>query len=57
MNAFALLSALTYYASHDSEEFPTQGKESASNQVLAGREDEVQRIVESREFRALLEAA
>lgn len=55
-NAFALLSALTYYSSHDSEEFPTQGREGTSAQILHYREDEVRRVVDSPAFRDLLAA-
>lgn len=57
MNAFALLSALTYYASHDSELFPAPGRRGNTDEVLHYREQEVQTLVGSREFRSLLEAA
>lgn len=57
MNAFALLSALTYYASHDSEIFPTTSRRDNAREILHYREQEVQTIVGSREFRELLEAA
>lgn len=57
MNAFALLSALTNYASHDSARFPTSGRRDNASEILHYREVEVQRATQSREFRALLEAA
>lgn len=55
MNAFALLSALTYYASHDSELFPTSGSRDNSKEILHYREHEVQKIVSSADFTKLLE--
>jgi hypothetical protein len=56
-NVFSLLSALTYYSSHNSEEFPTQGRDATSLETLHGREAEVARAVASPAFRSLLEAA
>ena len=56
-NVFSLLSAMTYYSSHNSDEFPTRGREGTEVQTLHGREAEVQRIIGSPQFRALLEAA
>lgn len=55
-NVFALHSALTYYSSHNSEDFPTRG-ENFNSRILEAREEEVQRIVASPEFRRILEAA
>jgi hypothetical protein len=56
-NVFALLSAMTFYSSHNSEEFPTRGREGTETQTLHGREIEVQRATASPAFRSLLEAA
>lgn len=56
MNAFALLSALTYYASHDSESFPAMGQRDNTSEILHYREAEVQRVVSSPDFRQLVGA-
>lgn len=53
-NVFALLSAMTYYSSHDSEEFPAQGREGTSPQILHQREEEVRKITDSALFRELM---
>jgi hypothetical protein len=58
-NVFALHSALTYYASHDSESFATRAPlhSSRTARMLRGREDEVLRLVRTPEFQGMLVAA
>lgn len=56
-NVYALLSAMTHYASHNSDNFAMRTEDDAASQTLHGRELEVQRITSSPEFRSLMEAA
>jgi len=57
MNVYALTSALTYYSSHDSEEFPVRrtGNDNVAT-TLEGRSDGVQRWISSAPFQQLLAA-
>lgn len=57
-NVFALHSALTYYASHSDESFAVRNADpSREARMLRGREDEVYRLIDTKEWAALLEAA
>lgn len=53
-NVFALYSAMTYYSSHHSEEFPTRGEE-PNLRLLEAREEEVAKVVRGSRFQKLLE--
>ena len=57
LNAYALSSALTYYSSHDSDEFPIRrtGNDNVAKSLEA-RQAEVRRWVQSAPFRSLLAA-
>ena len=57
LNAYALSSALTYYSSHDSDEFPVRrtGNDNVAT-TLEDRQTEVRRWVQSEPFQALLAA-
>lgn len=57
-NVFALHSALTYYASHSDDQFAVRNADAAREaRMLRGREDEVYRLIDTKEWAALLEAA
>ena len=57
MNVYALTSAMTYYSSHDSDEFPVRrtGNDNVAT-ALEARSDEVQRWISSEPFKQLLAA-
>ena len=57
LNVYALTSALTYYSSHDSDEFPVSrtGNDNVAT-ALEMRADEVQRWISSAPFQQLLAA-